>query len=134
MLTPGFAYICRTFPDISKPAGVRFNFVARCVRLTPAPAPVAGCRRLATTTTTPMYMNVKVHGHASPIKMYATQMCNGCTIYKMQIEWCIRHSSVRSPARNGRYRAPAPCAFTKQFDFCADGRPAAPRDPRVGEQ
>ncbi|GBP50083.1 hypothetical protein EVAR_17344_1 [Eumeta japonica] len=40
----------------------------------------------------PMHMNAKVHGHASPIKMYATQMCNGCTIYKMQLEWCIRHS------------------------------------------
>ncbi|GBP34698.1 hypothetical protein EVAR_31567_1 [Eumeta japonica] len=26
----------------------------------------------------------EVHGHASPIKMYATHMCNGCTTYKMQ--------------------------------------------------
>ncbi|GBP81660.1 hypothetical protein EVAR_28749_1 [Eumeta japonica] len=36
------------------------------------------------------YVN-EVHGHASPIKMYATHMCNGCTTYKMQWEWCIRH-------------------------------------------
>ncbi|GBP20899.1 hypothetical protein EVAR_80718_1 [Eumeta japonica] len=33
-------------------------------------------------------------------------------------------SSVRSPAPNGRYRAPAPSALTKLFAFCADRRPA----------
>ncbi|GBP62755.1 hypothetical protein EVAR_51707_1 [Eumeta japonica] len=40
----------------------------------------------------PMHVHEKVHGHASPIKMYATHMCNGCTTYKMQLERCIRHS------------------------------------------
>ncbi|GBP07548.1 hypothetical protein EVAR_4883_1 [Eumeta japonica] len=39
-----------------------------------------------------MHMHNKVHGHASPIQMYATHMCNGCTTYKMQWEWCIRYS------------------------------------------
>ncbi|GBP98142.1 hypothetical protein EVAR_73011_1 [Eumeta japonica] len=41
-------------------------------------------------------------------------------------------TSVRSPAPNGRYRAPAPSALTKLFAFCADRRPlrsAAPRSP-----
>ncbi|GBP35998.1 hypothetical protein EVAR_29124_1 [Eumeta japonica] len=37
-------------------------------------------------------LNAKVHGHASLIKMYATHMCNGCTIYKIQLDWCNRHS------------------------------------------
>ncbi|GBP72329.1 hypothetical protein EVAR_90425_1 [Eumeta japonica] len=41
---------------------------------------------------TPMHMSTKVHGHASPIKMYATHMCNGCTTYKIQLELCIGHS------------------------------------------
>ncbi|GBP15116.1 hypothetical protein EVAR_11418_1 [Eumeta japonica] len=59
--------------------------------LTPAPAPAAGCRRLATTTT-PTHMNIKLHGQVSLIKMYATHMCNGCIIYKMQLDWSIRHS------------------------------------------
>ncbi|GBP08452.1 hypothetical protein EVAR_77150_1 [Eumeta japonica] len=40
------------------------------------------------------------------------------------------HSSVRSPAPNGRYRAPAPSALTKLFAFCADRRPATPRPCR----
>ncbi|GBP30208.1 hypothetical protein EVAR_94516_1 [Eumeta japonica] len=37
------------------------------------------------------HLNEEEHGHVSPIKMYATHMCNGCTVYKMQLEWCIRH-------------------------------------------
>ncbi|GBP69098.1 hypothetical protein EVAR_87377_1 [Eumeta japonica] len=39
-----------------------------------------------------MHMHNEVLGHASPIKMYATHMCNGCTTYKIQREWCIRYS------------------------------------------
>ncbi|GBP69336.1 hypothetical protein EVAR_49623_1 [Eumeta japonica] len=35
-----------------------------------------------------------------------------------------KHIPVRSPAPNGRYRAPAPSALTKLFAFCADRRPA----------
>ncbi|GBP76110.1 hypothetical protein EVAR_41893_1 [Eumeta japonica] len=38
-------------------------------------------------------------------------------------------NSVRSPAPNGRYRAPAPSALTKLSAFYADRCPAAPRDP-----
>ncbi|GBP94600.1 Probable RNA-directed DNA polymerase from transposon BS [Eumeta japonica] len=37
-----------------------------------------------------MHIHREVHGHASPIKIYVTHMCNGCTTYKMQLEWCIR--------------------------------------------
>ncbi|GBP43576.1 hypothetical protein EVAR_87493_1 [Eumeta japonica] len=46
--------------------------------------------------TTPMHRNAKLHGYASLIKMYATHMCNGCTIYKMQLECCIRHHIISS--------------------------------------
>ncbi|GBP86632.1 hypothetical protein EVAR_85765_1 [Eumeta japonica] len=34
----------------------------------------------------------------------------------------VSSRSVRSPAPNGRYRAPAPGALTKLFGFCADRR------------
>ncbi|GBP87289.1 hypothetical protein EVAR_86871_1 [Eumeta japonica] len=45
----------------------------------------------------------------------------------------IEDSSVRSPAPNGRYRAPAPSALTKLFAFCADRRPrpSRPADRRA---
>ncbi|GBP40817.1 Nucleic-acid-binding protein from transposon X-element [Eumeta japonica] len=43
-----------------------------------------------------MHMHNEVHDHASPIKMYATHVCNGCTTYKMPWEWCTRYVSSGS--------------------------------------
>ncbi|GBP44653.1 hypothetical protein EVAR_44181_1 [Eumeta japonica] len=42
----------------------------------------------------------------------------------LKLETLKTRYSVRSPAPNGRYRAPAPSALTKLFAFCADRRPA----------
>ncbi|GBP61952.1 hypothetical protein EVAR_45009_1 [Eumeta japonica] len=47
----------------------------------------------------------EVHDHASPIKMYATHMCNGCTTYKMQWEWCIRHKACTREEKQPEMRA-----------------------------
>ncbi|GBP64151.1 hypothetical protein EVAR_35472_1 [Eumeta japonica] len=61
----------------------------------------------------------------------STHLINGSL--EVEKNWfyvlCTIMQRVRSPAPNRHYRALAPSALTKLFAFCADRRPAAPRDP-----
>ncbi|GBP68353.1 hypothetical protein EVAR_31343_1 [Eumeta japonica] len=59
----------------------------------------------------------EVHGHASPIEMNATHMCNGCTTYKMQ--------SGRCRGNYGHRRADAVCVSVIMFKQSDAGRVAS---------
>ncbi|GBP80947.1 hypothetical protein EVAR_56585_1 [Eumeta japonica] len=52
----------------------------------------------------PTRKECKMHGHAFPIKMYATQCASGCTTYKMLLDWCIRRSCTPTATHETRLK------------------------------
>ncbi|GBP77238.1 hypothetical protein EVAR_13261_1 [Eumeta japonica] len=81
-------------------------------RLTPAPAPVAGCRRPATTTT---LMRKKCM--ATPLQLKCMQLicAGGCAIYKLQRDRCIRCSYTPTATNEARL---IQCLDVKRWRSC----------------